>query len=78
MSGADEQAAQALAVLRALADLAASGKRLTIAPDWGFGSATLIYDDGSHEHVGDDGADDRFAAFVSGLHAALCAAGGES
>ena len=44
---------KAVAILRAIATQAAQGKSLTIANDWGFGSATLIVD-GSHTHIGSD------------------------
>ena len=46
-------AQQALKVLEALASLAANGQQITIAPYWGFGTATLIDRDGAHTAVGD-------------------------
>jgi len=66
--------AKALDVLLAMARLAADGKSLTIAEDWGFGSATVIDQDGAHTHVGCDSAGSElvnFEAFVSQLHSLL-------
>lgn len=66
--------AKALEILLAMAQLAADGKSLTIAEDWGFGSATVIDQDGAHTHVGLDclGSERvNFEAFVSQLHALL-------
>lgn len=66
--------AKALEILLAMARLAADGKSLTIAEDWGFGSATVIDQDGSHTHVGCDAAGSElanFEAFVSQLHGLL-------
>lgn len=71
----------ALAVMRALAERAAAGKSTTVAHDWGFGSATLIDEEGAHTHVGGDWYDDdaaAFAAFVRGMHGSLCGGGGLS
>lgn len=65
---------KALSILLSLAQAAASGNSLTIANDWGFGSATLIDPDGSHTHFGSDHceSDQRcFEAFVDGLHGLL-------
>ena len=66
--------AKALEILLAMARLAADGKSLTIAEDWGFGSATVIDQDGSHTHVGCDAAGSElanFEAFVIQLHGLL-------
>lgn len=66
--------AKALDILLAMARLAADGKSLTIAEDWGFGSATVIDQDGAHTHVGCDCAGSElanFEAFVSQLHSLL-------
>ena len=57
-----------------VARLAANGKSITIAEDWGFGSATVIDQDGAHTHVGCDSAGSEmtnFEAFVSQLHSLL-------
>lgn len=65
---------KALEILRAMAQMAADGKSLTIAEDWGFGSATVIDQDGAHTHAGADFYDDEqrnFEAFVDGLHELL-------
>jgi hypothetical protein len=65
---------KALEILLAMARLAAEGKSLTIAEDWGFGSATVIDQDGAHTHVGCDAAGSElsdFEAFVSQLHGLL-------
>ncbi len=65
---------KALEVLLAIAQLAADGKSLTIAEDWGFGSATVIDQDGAHTHVGLDCLDSKqenFVAFVNQLHGLL-------
>ena len=62
---------KALEILRVIAQDAADGKSLTIAQDWGFGSATVIDTDGSHTHIGCDSYKDdqiRLEAFVDGLH----------
>ena len=64
----DEQ--KALEVLAVIARMAADGQPLTIAEDWGFGTATIICD-GSHTHVGyesDDDCMESLTAFVYGLH----------
>ncbi len=66
--------ARALEILEALARLAADGKSITIAEDWGFGTATVIDQDGAHTHVGLDCLDSEhanFEAFVSQLHGLL-------
>lgn len=58
-------------MLRVLAQMAAEGKSLTIAKDWGFGSATVINEDGAHTHIGHDGYEDEqrcLEAFVDGLY----------
>ena len=65
---------KALEILRAMAKAAAEGKSLTIAEDWGFGSATVFDQDGAHTHIGYDGYDDEqhgLEAFVDGLHSLL-------
>lgn len=65
---------KALEILLALARLAADGKSLTIAEDLGFGSATLIDQDGAHTHVGLDclGSEQaNFEQFVKQLHGLL-------
>ena len=62
---------KALEILRVMAQTAAEGKSLTIADDWGFGSATVIDQDGAHTHIGHDGYEDEqrgLEAFVDGLH----------
>ena len=66
--------AKALDILLEIARLVADGKSLTIAADWGFGSATVIDQDGAHTHVGLDCLDSEqanFEAFVSQLHGLL-------
>jgi hypothetical protein len=66
--------AMAMDVLLAMARLAAEGKSITIAEDWGFGSATVIDQDGAHTHVGCDSSGSElvnFEAFVSQLHSLL-------
>ena len=66
--------AKALEILLAMAQLAADGKSLTIAEDWGFGSATVLDQDGAHTHIGCDCAGSEqanFEAFVSQLHGLL-------
>jgi len=65
------QEQKALEILRAMADTAAAGNSLTIADDWGFGSGTLIDQDGAHTHFGSDHGENEeknFEAFVSDLH----------
>lgn len=72
---------KALEILMAMARLAAEGKSLTIATDWGFGSATVIDQDGAHTHVGCDSAGSEqanFESFVSQLHGLLVAKRGLS
>jgi hypothetical protein len=66
--------AKALEILLAMAQMAADGKSLTIAEDWGFGSATVIDQDGAHTHVGLDCLEsdqENFKAFVDQLHGLL-------
>ena len=73
--------ASALAVLRVLAQGVAAEKSMTIAPDGGFGTATLIDETGAHTHIGGDWFDNEdtaFESFVHGLHASLCGVGGLS
>jgi len=68
------QEQKALEILRAIAELSEKGESLTIAHDWGFGSATLINNDGAHTHFGCDSlgsADENFAEFVNQLHSIL-------
>jgi len=70
-AGSITQAQKALEVLMAMAEMVANGSGLTIANDWGFGSATLIDEKGSHTHIGSDLHNDKqknFDAFVDGLH----------
>lgn len=65
---------KALEILRVMAQMAAEGKSLTIAEDYGFGSATVIDQDGAHSHIGYDGCEDEqrgLEAFVDGLHGLL-------
>ena len=65
---------KALEILRVLADVAAAGNSLTIEEDWGFGSGTLIDQDGAHTHFGSDHGENEeknFEAFVNGLHGLL-------
>lgn len=65
---------KALEILRVMAQMASEGKSLTIAEDWGFGSATVIDQDGAHSHIGYDGCDEEqrgLEAFVDGLHGLL-------
>lgn len=61
---------KALEILRVIARIAADGKSLTIADDWGFGTATVIDQDGAHTHIGYDFDDEQRSldAFVDGLH----------
>lgn len=68
------QEQKALEVLRVLAQIAAEGNSMTIANDWGFGTATVIDQDGAHTHVGFDGNEDEqrnFEVFVDQLHGLL-------
>lgn len=62
----------ALEVMEALARMCEAGKSLTIAPDWGFGSGTLVDPaSGSHTHFGLDTGDnetEQLTSFVNGLH----------
>lgn len=70
------QEPKALEILRVLAQTAAEGKSLTIAEDWGFGTATVINQDGAHTHVGADylnSEQQNFEVFVNQLHALLVA-----
>ena len=69
-----ECGARALEILEALARLAADGKSITIAEDWGFGTATVIVQGGAHSHIGVDctgSEQENFRAFVSQLHSLL-------
>lgn len=65
---------QALEILLAIAMLVAEGKSVAIEKDWGFGTATLIDQDGAHTHIGLDCLDSEqanFEAFVSQLYGLL-------
>jgi hypothetical protein len=62
---------KSLAVIAAIADIVARNEEITIAPDWGYGTATLVRQDGSHTHVGGDHGntnEENLAMFVNGLH----------
>jgi hypothetical protein len=70
MSSPDLQQ-KSMAILAAIADMVAHSEQITIAPDWGYGSATLIHQDGSHTHVGGDyenSNEENLALFINGLH----------
>ena len=57
-------------LLSNIAHRVANGETVTIAPDWGLGSGTLIFTDGSHTHFGNDCEDDErkaVDAFIDGL-----------
>ena len=57
-------------ILKVIAHKCAAGESITIAPDWGLGSGTLIFPDGSHTHFGADIEDDERKAvgdFIQGL-----------
>lgn len=65
---------KAFQIVWALAKIAAAGNSLTIADDWGFGTATVIDQDGAHTHVGCDHyetEEQNFDAFVNSLHGLL-------
>lgn len=65
---------KALEILRVIAHMASEGKSLTIAEDWGFGSATVIDHSNAHTHVGYDGHMDEqrgLESLVDGLHELL-------
>ena len=62
---------KAIEILLAMAESACAGEGITIAEDWGFGTATVIAKNGAHTHVGVDWDADRaqsLASFVDGLH----------
>jgi len=70
MSSPDLQQ-KSMAILAAIAYMVADGKQITIAPDWGYGTAMLVRQDGSHTHVGGDYGDtneENLAMFVNDLH----------
>lgn len=65
---------KAYEILKVIAQKNAAGETVTLAPDWGLGSGTIIFKDGSHTHFGADIEDDERKAvddFVNGLHALL-------
>lgn len=65
---------KAYEILKVIAKMNAAGDDITLAHDWGLGSGTLIFKDGSHTHFGADIEDDERKAvddFVNGLHALL-------
>jgi len=58
-------------ILKVIAEKVSSGESITIAPDWGLGSGTLVFQDGSHTHFGCDCEEDEkkaVDAFIQGLH----------
>lgn len=58
-------------ILQAIAKRNAEGEDITLAHDWGLGSGTLIFQDGSHTHFGLDIGDDEKKAiddYIDGLH----------
>jgi len=58
-------------ILKVIAHKVAAGESITFAPDWGLGSGTLVFQDGSHTHFGADIEDDEKKAvddFISGLN----------
>ena len=61
-------------ILRVLAEMIADDKYITFEKDWGFGSGTIVVEDGSHTHFGEDSYEDKeqnFDAFVDQLHGVL-------
>ncbi|MBT9167702.1 MAG: hypothetical protein DDT19_01042 [Syntrophomonadaceae bacterium] len=68
------QEQKALEILRAMAETAANRNSLTISDDWGFGTATLIDQDGAHTYFGNDHSENEvknFEEFMDGLHSLL-------
>jgi hypothetical protein len=69
-------------ILKVLAKMCEDGKSITIAPDWGYGSGTLINpDDGSHTHFGldiSDNEEEGLTYFIDGLHNQLVLGNGLS
>lgn len=65
---------KAYEILKVIAKMNAAGDDITLAHDWGLGSGTLVFKDGSHTHFGADIEDDERKAvddFVNGLHVLL-------
>ena len=67
------QEQKALETLHALARKCVTEKSIQFTQDWGLGSATLVFQDGSHTHIGFDPDDETQAleSFVDSLHALL-------
>lgn len=69
----EELLQKSLDILKSIAYRVASGESMTIGPDWGYGSGTLMTNEG-HTHFGLDIGDDekaQLASFVDGLHGLL-------
>lgn len=65
---------KAYEILKVIAHKCAAGESFTFSQDWGLGSCTLTFKDGSHTHFGADIEDDERKAvddFVDGLHELL-------
>jgi len=76
-----EPTVSAYEILKVIAHKVAKGESITIAPDWGLGSGTLVFQDGSHTHFGCDIEDDERKAvddFIQGLHGLLVEGSGLS
>jgi len=65
---------KAYEILKVIAKMNADGHDIVLAHDWGLGSGTILFNDGSHTHFGNDCEDNEqkaVDAFVDGLHALL-------
>ena len=65
------QEEKALAVLRSIAMRVSQDGAVMFSQDWGFGSATVTFEDEAHTHVGgdhDDDPEENFRCFVNSLH----------
>jgi len=72
---------KAYEILQVIAKKVVAGESITFAPDWGLGSGTIVFKDGSHTHFGSDCEDDERKAvddFVEGLHGLLVRGSGLS
>jgi hypothetical protein len=49
-----DQKEKSYEILKKIAEMIADGQSIKFEQDWGFGTGTIVFDDGGHTHVGLD------------------------